>query len=88
MSDKHVVNNPPSIASHPWINYRFNAETVLPRTWIQLGEAASKIEHISGVPLRPATALHLNQIFLARGVHATTAIEGNTLSEDEVMKQL
>jgi len=53
-----------------------------------LGEAVSKCEHLAGVPLRPATARELNQIYLAKGVLATTAIEGNTLSEEEVRKLL
>jgi Fic family protein len=53
-----------------------------------LGEAASKCEHIASVPLRPSTAEQLHRLYLAKGVLATTAIEGNTLSEDEVVKHL
>jgi Fic family protein len=40
------------------------------------------------VPLRPATAQALYQIYMAKGVAATTAIEGNTLSEEEVLQHL
>ena len=36
--------------------------------------------------MRPETAVHLHQVFLAKGVAATTAIEGNTLSEDDVLR--
>jgi Fic family protein len=53
-----------------------------------LGEAASKCEHIANVPLRPSTAEELHRLYLAKGVLATTAIEGNTLSEEEVIKHL
>ena len=53
---------------------------------MSLGEAASKCEHISRVPLRPTTAQALHQLYLAKGAAATTAIEGNTLSEEEVLK--
>jgi Fic family protein len=53
-----------------------------------LGEARSKCEHIAGVPLRPEVAKELYQVSLAKGVHATTAIEGNTLSESDVKKHL
>jgi Fic family protein len=53
-----------------------------------LGEARSKCEHLAGVPLRPSTAYDLHKIYLAKGVLATTAIEGNTLSEDEVHQLL
>lgn len=49
-----------------------------------LGECQSKCEHIADVPLRPETAQELHQIYLAKGVHATAAIEGNTLSEKQV----
>jgi Fic family protein len=57
-------------------------------TWISLGEAQSKCVHISGVPLRPAVAQQLHLVYLAKGVLATTAIEGNTLTEAEVIKHL
>jgi Fic family protein len=53
-----------------------------------LGEAQSKCLNIAGVPLRPQTAQHLYEIYLAKGVHATTAIEGNSLSEEEVLKRV
>ncbi|MHB0867403.1 MAG: Fic family protein [Thermoleophilia bacterium] len=53
-----------------------------------LGEAQSKCEHIAGVPLLPSVAQHLHEIFLAKGVLATTAIEGNTLTVEEVQKQI
>lgn len=49
-----------------------------------LGEIRSKIHHLAGVPLRPDLAKELHQIFLTKGVMATTAIEGNTLSEEQV----
>ena len=53
-----------------------------------LGEARSKCEHIAGVPLPPRVANTLHQIYLAKGVWATTAIEGNTLSEKDVRKRI
>src|SRR5580700_7761988 len=53
-----------------------------------LGEAQSKCEHVAGVPLRPKVARDLHMLFLAKGVHATTAIEGNTLSEKQVLEHL
>jgi Fic family protein len=53
-----------------------------------LGECQSKCEHIAGVPLQPDIAEELYKIYLAKGALATTAIEGNTLSEEEVRKHL
>jgi len=71
--------------SHPWI--RFDVRQVRglgDRTWILLGEARSKCEHLAGTPLKPAVAERLHEVTLIKGAWATTAIEGNTLSEDQV----
>lgn len=72
--------------THPWISFRCQLGKAGAELWISFGEASSKCEHISRVPLRPATAQALHQLYLAKGVAATTAIEGNTLSEEQVLK--
>lgn len=72
--------------THPWLKFTIDMRPAHPSLWIALGEAASQCEHLSKVPLRPATAKLLHQLYLAKGVAATTAIEGNTLSEEEVLK--
>ena len=74
--------------SHPWIRFSLKVATSDYRFWFQMGEMASKVEHLSGVPLRPDVARELQKIYLARGALATTAIEGNTLSEEQVRKQV
>ncbi len=48
-----------------------------------LGEARSKCAHLAGAPLKPIVAEHLYQVTLIKGALATTAIEGNTLTEDQ-----
>jgi Fic family protein len=53
-----------------------------------LGEAQSKCDHISGIPLQPDIQKHLHTLYLAKGVHATTAIEGNTLSVEEIQDRI
>jgi Fic family protein len=53
-----------------------------------LGECQSKCEHLAGVPLDPEVAKKLHNLYLAKGVRGTTAIEGNTLSEEEVQQAL
>ena len=53
-----------------------------------LGEIKAKCEHLTGIPLMRQTADELYQVYLARGVLGTTAIEGNTLSEEEVRKHM
>jgi Fic family protein len=70
--------------THPWLTFRVDLRGADPDLWLALGEAASKCEHIAQVPLRPVTAKLLHQMYLAKGAAATTAIEGNTLSEAEV----
>ncbi len=79
----------PWVDTHPFISFDFGFTGRIPAaTWTLLGECSSKIEHVSGTPLNRRTAEEFQKVFLAKGVHATTAIEGNTLSEDEVRKRL
>ncbi|HMO49847.1 MAG TPA: Fic family protein [Kiritimatiellia bacterium] len=70
--------------THPWIRFSLTLPLDNFRLWLKLGEIASKIEHLAGAPLRPDVAAELNKVYLAKGAMATTAIEGNTLSEEQV----
>lgn len=74
--------------THPWINFKLDFRKAPHKLWMQLGEAQSKCQHISGVPLKPSTAKELYKVFLAKGALATAAIEGNTLTEEEVKKHI
>jgi Fic family protein len=58
------------------------------RAWLLLGEAKSKCLHVIGAPLLPEVHENLFHVFLVKGALATTAIEGNTLSEDEVNRRI
>lgn len=71
-------------STHPWITFELDLRHAPVRFWTLLGDACSKCEIISGIPLMPETAKRLNIVSLERGAHATTAIEGNTLSQEEV----
>jgi Fic family protein len=77
-------NNLDNINKYPWLAFEVNLKNLSYSTWIQLGECLSKCEHISRIPLRPSTALEMHKVYLAKGINATTAIEGNTLSEEQV----
>ncbi len=68
----------------PFISFQFRMDSLDARTWMLLGEAMSKCQHLSGSPLKPGVADEMASVYLARGLQATTAIEGNTLSTDEV----
>lgn len=70
--------------SHPWLTFELDLARAPIELWLRLGEACSKCEHISGVPLKPRIAEEMSQVYLAKGIQATTAIEGNTLSEAEI----
>ena len=71
--------------SHPWITFKATDLNELgPKLWMLMGEARSKCEHLAGTPLRPDVAARLYEVMLVRGAHATTAIEGNTLTEEQV----
>lgn len=72
--------------THPWLTFDLNMQAASASLWLLLGEARSKCGHLAGVPLMPETAELLHDVYLAKGVHATTAIEGNTLNEQEVLE--
>ena len=72
--------------THPWINFQLDLRRVDYTLWLQLGEVQAKCEQVSGIPLLPDVKEHLLEVFLAKGASATTAIEGNTLSEEEALE--
>ncbi len=74
--------------THPWITFEINLNKMSHILWMALAEAQSKCEHIAGVPLQPEVQKYLHTVYLAKGVHATTAIEGNTLSEEQVREHI
>src|SRR3972149_6214035 len=70
--------------THPWISFRADLSRASAEFWMLLGEARSKVDHLSLALLKPAVAEEMHRVYLAKGAQATTAIEGNTLSEEEV----
>jgi Fic family protein len=72
------------LVDHPWTSFALDLHAMSPTYWMQLRELRSKCSHLAQVPLPEPHAEQLHQVSLAKGVHATTAIEGNTLTEDEV----
>lgn len=69
---------------YSWITFSLDLRKFSFEMWLQLGECVSKCHHVSRVPLLPDVRDALHMIYLAKGIHATTAIEGNTLSEEQV----
>ena len=69
--------------THPRLTFAFDLGRLQYADWLALGEAAAMIDRIAGAPLDPDVAEEIHKLYLARGALATTAIEGNTLSEEE-----
>ncbi len=69
--------------THPWLTFDVDLKQASYRLWLLLGEATSKSDHVRRALLRPEVADELQKVFLVKGALATTAIEGNTLSEEE-----
>lgn len=74
--------------THPWLTFELDLRGLQHGTWIDLGRAVADIDYIGRVPLTPEAARQLHLLYLAKGILATTAIEGNTLTEDEVLQHL
>jgi Fic family protein len=68
----------------PWINFSIDLKKMGAQFWMLLGEARSKCDHLANVPMPRAYADEQHIVSLSRGVHATTAIEGNTMSVGDV----
>lgn len=74
-------------ATHPHLPFRRNwsltgtAQTLLNR-------CAERIRLLARLPLLPEEAEHLHRVYLIKGTQATTAIEGNTLTEADIERIL
>jgi cell filamentation protein, protein adenylyltransferase len=76
------------VKSHPHITFRVDLRRADPALWLLLGEVKSKSEHVARTLLKPEISADLLRVYLTKGALATTAIEGNTLSEDEARQVL
>lgn len=74
------------MGSHDFIKFPPNPGEFSPRVWLLLGEVQAKIERIRQIPIPPDESERLQGVYLAKGVHGTTAIEGNTFEEKDVEK--
>lgn len=74
------------MGSHDFISFPPNLGNLSSRVWLLLGEVQAKIGHLKKIPIPPQNSDLLRYIYFTKGVHGTTAIEGNTFSEEEVGK--
>ena len=71
--------------THPWLSFRVDLRRLTHQDWLALGRAAADCSHVAAAPLAPPVSRTIHQLYLAKGALATTAIEGNTLSEEEAL---
>jgi Fic family protein len=74
------------LEKYPWISYNIDLTKMPYSFWFLLGQCVSKCSHIRQIPLLPENRDRLHLIYLAKGLAATTAIEGNTLGEEKVLE--
>ena len=73
------------MGDYPHILFRTQWE-LSPRVYYRLGQCEAIISAISETPLKPEHHARLLHVSLIKGAQATTAIEGNTLSDEEIAK--
>ena len=74
--------------THSWLKFTLDLRTAPASLWILLGQCQARCEDIHSAKLPPDLASRLEKLYLAKGCQATTAIEGNTLTEQEVLAHL
>ena len=74
--------------THPWITFELELRRVPWDFCLLVGQMISHIEHLAGVPLPPEPAERLGALCAVKGAHGSAALEGNTLSEAEVVQCL
>lgn len=72
--------------THKWLRFttRPYLDNASGKLWWLLGRTCALIEQMEKTPLRPQVAQYLHMLYMVKGAQATTAIEGNTLSEEQV----
>ena len=72
------------MGTHDFIQFPPKIEPMLPRTWLLLGEVQATMQALGIMPILPEDAFELDMTYRAKGIHGTTAIESNRLSESQV----
>lgn len=84
IADRARDSNRDFLRSHPWLAFALDLREADRRFWQMIGEARSKCRHLMFTPLKPLVSRDLEMLYLAKGMQATTAIEGNTLTIEQV----
>ena len=70
--------------THPWVNFTLNLRPAPAGLWVLLGQVVARCEQLAVATLPPEQSQKMNLMIVTRGAHSTIAIEGSTLTEDEV----
>ena len=74
--------------SHPWISFTVDLRAAPSNFWMLLGQAVALCRQIGTAALPPGAAREMQTLYLVKGVQATTAIEGNTLSTEQIRERI
>lgn len=74
--------------TYAWLTFSADLSSADPGFWMLLGEAVSQCEHMTSVALPAEQAKRLSRLCLSKGVFGNAALDGNTLSEEEVVKHI
>ena len=76
------------MSTHDFIKFPPRLEQLPPALWLLMGELEAMLSNLRTMPLQPEEIENLQTLYLAKGVHATTAIEGNPFLEFDVLHQV
>ena len=74
--------------SHRWITFTVDLREATSNFWMLLGQAVALCRQIGTAALPPGAAREMQTLYLVKGVQATTAIEGNTLSTEQIRERI
>lgn len=74
--------------SHPWISFHWEPKSLSRAALLLLGEAATLCSRLNDAALSAKEAELINYISLLHGVVASAAMDGNTLTEDQLDRVL
>lgn len=70
--------------THPWLTFRWEPRRIPYPIWLLLGESGALIRTVRQAALPTAVGSGMDRASLIRSLHALAAMEGNTLTEQQV----
>lgn len=73
------------MGTHDFIEFPAKLANISPQAWLLMGEVEAAVNVIKTIPMQPIDHEILASVYLAKALHGMTAIEGNSLSETDIM---